>query len=409
MSSNCVNQLSDLLAKVDWFEHWMGIIQSQGAAPPQSVVKPNEIATIQSDYVSWYVTALAVIHDDLKKEFREQYEGKGMIPQGIKSFLAEPLAVTPDFQEWLNPETRSNPRMNWRYPYTRYCESQLRRQAALLRESKARYEVEQTLGLQVSPSKDDSPPSVGANSQLALDSEKLLVQLYTASTAPGTVGQTPLRIPTHGNRTLSIVHPAFPDGEIHTPWVPLNELQRAGYLTYDFRRVGDSQIGVIRLNTKARDYIHSLTPEKSKSTRGPRVFIVHGHDDKTKFAVKNYLQNTLGLPEPIILHEVPNRGRTLIEKFEQTANDAEVAVILLTPDDRFVEDGSDQELRRARQNVIFEMGYFLALLGRASGKVLLLHSGSVELPSDISGIVYIDISNGVESVSETIRAELGIH
>ena len=48
----------------------------------------------------------------------------------------------------------------------------------------------------------------------------------------------------------------------------------------------------------------------------PQPFIVHGHDDKTKLELKNFLQNTLGLPEPIILHEQPNLGRTSIEKFE---------------------------------------------------------------------------------------------
>jgi len=46
-------------------------------------------------------------------------------------------------------------------------------------------------------------------------------------------------------------------------------------------------------------------------------------------------------------------------------------------------------------------------LGRESGKILLLHKGPVEIPSDIIGIEYIDISNGVESAGEGIRRELG--
>lgn len=113
------------------------------------------------------------------------------------------------------------------------------------------------------------------------------------------------------------------------------------------------------------------------------------------------------MPEPVILHEQSNRGRTLIEKFEQVSNDSDVVFVLLTPDDRIAQPNeSDDDKRRARQNVIFEMGYFLGKLGRSSGKVILLYKGQLELPSDISGIVYINIDHGVEQAGEYIRREL---
>lgn len=93
-------------------------------------------------------------------------------------------------------------------------------------------------------------------------------------------------------------------------------------------------------------------------------FIVHGHDETAKLSLKNYLQNTLHLPEPIILHEQPNLGRTLIEKFEETSLDSSIIFVLLTPDDIVAtEKGNNDEKRRTRQNVIFEMGYFLGALG----------------------------------------------
>ncbi len=44
------------------------------------------------------------------------------------------------------------------------------------------------------------------------------------------------------------------------------------------------------------------------STPHPISFIVHGHNEAIKLSLKNYLQNTLNLPEPIILHEQPNQG-----------------------------------------------------------------------------------------------------
>lgn len=145
----------------------------------------------------------------------------------------------------------------------------------------------------------------------------------------------------------------------------------------------------------------------SDAKQHPRAFIVHGHDDRAKMDLKNYLQNTLGFPEPMILHEQPNLGRTIIEKFEAYAQAADLVFVLLTPDDRIsTANESNDEKRRARQNVIFELGYFLGFFGRSSGKVFLLHKGPIELPSDISGIVYIDISQGVVSASETIRKEL---
>ena len=139
----------------------------------------------------------------------------------------------------------------------------------------------------------------------------------------------------------------------------------------------------------------------------PRPLIVHGHDDKTKLEVKNYLQNALGLPEPIILHEQPGLGRTLIEKFEDLSAASQLAFVVLTPDDRVASpsDG-DADKRRARQNVIFELGFFLGALGRRSGRVLLLHKGPLDLPSDLDGIAYVDIGKGVEAAGEQIRREI---
>jgi predicted nucleotide-binding protein len=148
-----------------------------------------------------------------------------------------------------------------------------------------------------------------------------------------------------------------------------------------------------------------LGPERSRTF--PKSFIVHGRDETAKLALKNYIQNTLKLPEPIILHEQANLGRTLIEKFEHHAAGVHLAFVLLTPDDKVVPfDAPNEEKRRARQNVIFELGFFLGTLGRQSGRVFLLHKGPLELPSDLSGVVYIDIGHGIDAAGEHIRKEL---
>jgi CheY-like chemotaxis protein len=138
-----------------------------------------------------------------------------------------------------------------------------------------------------------------------------------------------------------------------------------------------------------------------------KIFIVHGHDEAAKLQLKNYLQNTLHFEEPIILHEQPSLGRTIIEKLEDEALNVEIVFVLLTPDDIVVnQSATNAEKRRARQNVILELGFFLGKLGRKNGRVLLLHKGETELPSDIQGLIYIDITNGVVAAGEQIRNEL---
>jgi CheY-like chemotaxis protein len=133
-----------------------------------------------------------------------------------------------------------------------------------------------------------------------------------------------------------------------------------------------------------------------------RALIVHGHDEHVKWSLKNFLQNRLGLPEPIVLHEQPSHGKTLIEKFEEHAADADVVFVLMTPDDEVVNEPE----RRARQNVVFELGYFLGVLGRRGGRVIILHKGRTAFPSDIAGLSYINIDGGVEAAAEEIRHEL---
>lgn len=118
-----------------------------------------------------------------------------------------------------------------------------------------------------------------------------------------------------------------------------------------------------------------------------RVFVVHGHDGEAKESVARFLEK-LEL-QPIILHEQPNQGRTIIEKFEVSSKDVAFAIVLLTPDDLgHAANQSTELLKRARQNVILELGYFLGRLGRS--RVCALYKGDVELPSDFQGVVYIE-------------------
>lgn len=125
------------------------------------------------------------------------------------------------------------------------------------------------------------------------------------------------------------------------------------------------------------------------------VFVVHGHDEAAKETVARFMEK-LGL-RTIILHEQPNRGRAIIEKFEEYSN-VGFAVVLLTPDDlgRPRNEAGDGR-PRARQNVIFELGYFIGKLGRS--KVCALYKEGVEvpgveIPSDYLGVLYLPMDSG---------------
>lgn len=137
----------------------------------------------------------------------------------------------------------------------------------------------------------------------------------------------------------------------------------------------------------------------------PKAFIVHGHDEVALLQLKNYLQNVLHWREPVVLREQPNCGRTLIEKFEFFSEGVDCVFVLLTPDDVATVKATG-ETRRCRQNVILELGFFLAQMGRHSNRVVVLHKGPNELPSDIQGVAWIGIDNGVEAAGEEIRREV---
>jgi len=130
-------------------------------------------------------------------------------------------------------------------------------------------------------------------------------------------------------------------------------------------------------------------PVRTSSTQANSndVFIVHGHDEAVKALVARFTEQ-LGL-NPIILHEKPNSGMTIIEKFESFSN-VGYAIVLLTPDDVGASaKDSDKLMSRARQNVILELGYFAGKLGRK--KVCALYKGDVEIPSDFSGVLYTEM------------------
>jgi predicted nucleotide-binding protein len=134
--------------------------------------------------------------------------------------------------------------------------------------------------------------------------------------------------------------------------------------------------------TESLKDIIGANPEQEdqiKRVSGNTVFIIHGHDGYLKTQVQLLLQRA-GV-NSIVLHEQPDMGRNIIEKLIEETDKANYAIALLSPDEE-LKDGS----KRARQNVILEIGYFLGKLDKS--RVKLVKKGDTEIPSDLSGILY---------------------
>jgi len=91
------------------------------------------------------------------------------------------------------------------------------------------------------------------------------------------------------------------------------------------------------------------------------VFIAHGHDQQAITTVAKFVE-TLGL-KVIVLDEQPKKGQTIIDKFEEHADEADFAIVLLTPDDVGSSKATGKRKPRVRQDIIFELDYLRGGLG----------------------------------------------
>jgi predicted nucleotide-binding protein len=168
----------------------------------------------------------------------------------------------------------------------------------------------------------------------------------------------------------------------------------------------DGSVGYLPKPASRKEVLRAVKSLLGLPREPPQIFIVHGRDVIVN-ELKNYLQNVLKLGEPIVLAEKASAGKTILEKFEQHAKSTDIAFVLMTPDDvGGLAEPRSISRERARQNVIFELGYFLGFLRRGSGRVIVLQKPPLEVPSDLSGLSYIDIRHGVAAAGEEIRREL---
>jgi predicted nucleotide-binding protein len=139
------------------------------------------------------------------------------------------------------------------------------------------------------------------------------------------------------------------------------------------------------------------------SSHQSKIFIVHGRNHKIRDNIRNYLIEELKFAEEMIkiLDMAPNNGRTLPEKFEDVAIECKFAIIILSGDDLLF---NPLPQKRARQNVVLELGYFWGRLGRRN--LAFLVDPKIEFPSDIIGVGYINLVKDFTKVKNDLYKEL---
>lgn len=123
------------------------------------------------------------------------------------------------------------------------------------------------------------------------------------------------------------------------------------------------------------------------------AFIVHGRDPRNLHEVVARTIEVATTLKATILDEQLNKGRTLIDKFRAHATPDCLAIVVMTADDvgRLASEDADEP--RPRQNVVLELGYFIALL--PPERIIVLRDANVVGPSDVDGVVYYSLADSV--------------
>ena len=173
----------------------------------------------------------------------------------------------------------------------------------------------------------------------------------------------------------------------------------------------DGQIGIGELLEIVDLHLNPPTPSTKLYTlpmgspMQDKIFLIHGQNHTLRDKIQLYLAVDLGLKVQV-MEAGANSGRTLPEKFEQMAAGCAFAVCILSGDDEVTIHGAegDSRVRRARQNVVLELGHFWGLLGREC--IAVLFERGVELPTDMAGLAWIEITDDLGKTKLDLHKEL---
>ena len=257
---------------------------------------------------------------------------------------------------------------------------------------------------------------VDTRTHLNLEEEQLLAILNQAWEVLHIPFLQPVR---GGNHVFTITHPGLPNNELNIPHRVMGKLLRDEFVTFEVFNGSDWK-AIFNITSKGRDWYEttgskrfsnaSAPPSRDRSkVSKPRFFIVYGHDIDFALQAKNYLQNVLSLPEPVLLAEKAFTGRTVIEKLEEETEDVDAALILVSPDDKMIDEpGNSDAVWRARQNVILELGYFMGKWPRKDGRVIVVWKKDkpLDLPSDFVGVGYVGVTTTLSAAGDDLRREI---
>jgi hypothetical protein len=138
-----------------------------------------------------------------------------------------------------------------------------------------------------------------------------------------------------------------------------------------------------------------------------KIFIVHGRDEVRKLEVQRFVESVTDR-KTVILADVAGRSQNLLEKLTTYVSESVFAVVIMTGDDEgYYKSEPDKAAPRARQNVIFELGFCIAKLGQE--RVAVLYEEGVDIPSDFAGVVYTSLAGEWRiSLAREMRA-FGLH
>lgn len=177
------------------------------------------------------------------------------------------------------------------------------------------------------------------------------------------------------------------------------------------RQQVEQQYAVLQsyLTTKLVEYRRkAINRERKKELEkgiknSKNIFIIHGHDEAKRRELESLLKDKFNL-NPIVLLDQPDQGLTIIEKFEKYASNCSYAFALFTPDD--IVTNGDKQYFQARPNVIFELGWFYANLGRSRVCILDQASEQSKIFSDLQGVLRMQFNANVSEKYIEIEREL---
>jgi len=161
------------------------------------------------------------------------------------------------------------------------------------------------------------------------------------------------------------------------------------------------------LDASMRLFMRTIEEAMTGRTPPPSTLVVHGKAERLLAEVKRYLTGELGWSDVRVLREIPSRRRSVAQKFSDEAREVDLVVVLLSLEDVTFASPDQRENQTGKADLVFELGYFLGNSRRRSCKVVVLTAAGASLPLMEDGVAVIDASDGLRSVEERIRLELG--